>query len=460
MLTLKELRAKRAGLVERGRTALVEHNALTAIEARTAEQAARLAALDAELDTAETDLEALDQKILTAERAEQREATFTLPPANANANPRRLLTAAGQGFRTVGEPTPGSAGFKALSEFALSVRAVRAGAAPDPRLLALPVDTDSRFEASTPPSTWNQNAGSGGEGYLVPPDFREQIWQIAYDENDLLGMVGAEPTQANAVMVPRDETTPWGATGVQAYWSAETGQFKASRAQFTGALMNLHKLYAFVVASDELLADAPMLNDRLTRQAGRAIKWKASEAIFAGTGVGQPLGIQTSPALVVTPKDSGQATKTVSVTNIANMMARVLRVGGSPIWLANQDIIPQLINLTYGSGNWPAWMPNSSPLMASPWNGTLMGYPIMFTEHAQTLGTQGDLTLCNLDGYYAATKAQSGLNFAASIHLFFDLDETAFRWTIRLAGQPLLSTPLVSPKSTVAKSHFVTLAAR
>ena len=456
-MTLKELRAKLAAQRARGVAATTEYNQLAGLSARTPEQETQFAALDTELLALEEEVPKLQAEVTRLERAEAREVTFSLAAQPGRTDPLRAVS---PGFRTANEPTPGSGGFRAMAEFARAVMTSRTGGQIDERLAALPSDIDVRFGASTPPATWNQNAGTGGEGFLVPPDFRRQIWEIAYDENDLLGMVGPEPTQSNAVMVPRDETTPWGAAGVQAYWSAEAKQFTGSKAQLTAALMNLHKLYAFVAASDELLADAPMMNDRLTRQAGRAIKWKASEAIFAGTGEGQPLGIQTSPAIVVVPKDTGQASKTLSISNIANCMARVLRVGGTPVWLANQDVIPQLVQLTYGTGSWPAWLPNNQPLRESPFNGTLMGYPIMFTEHAQTIGTQGDLTLVNLDGYYAATKSEGGLNFAASIHLFFDLDMTAFRWTFRLAGQPLLSQPMVSPKSTVPKSHFVTLAAR
>lgn len=454
-MTLKELRAKRAAAAARGRDLLASLNALLALPSRDATQDAQATTIDADLTALEAEIPALDAQIEAAERAEAREATFSLSAPHASAGRGVLF---GSAARTVDEPGPGAAGFKAIAEFAVAVRAARTGSI-DQRLASLPADVDSRFGASTAPSTWNQNAGGGGEGYLVPPDFRKEIWQIAYNEDDLLGMCQAEPTQSNAVMVPRDETTPWGASGVQAYWASEVGQFAASKMNLTGALMNLHKLYAFVTASDELLADGPMLSDRLTRQAGRAIKWKASEAIFAGTGVGQPLGIQSGPALLVTPKDSGQATKTLSLTNLGNMMARILRVGGQPIWLANQDILPQLMTLAF-PGGWPAWLPNNQPFANSPFNGSLLGYPVMFTEHAQTLGTQGDITLINLDGYYAATKADGGINFAASIHLFFDLDATAFRWTFRLAGQPLLSKPVTSPKSTTQKSHFVTLQAR
>ncbi len=456
-MTIKEMKAQLAAMKARGLAATAAYQRLAALAARTEAQEAELNALDGELTTLEADVTRLSADIAAQERVQARQNLFSsAAPSPVNTDP---LRASLPGFRTEREPTPGSGGFKAMAEFAHAVMQVRTAGQIDPRLAAIPADVDVSFGASTPPTTWNQNAGTGGEGFLVPPDFRQKIWEIAYDERDLLGMVGAEPTQANAVMVPRDETTPWGAAGVQAYWASETGQLKGSKANLTGALMNLHKLYAFVMASDELLADAPMLNDRLTRQAGRAIKWKASEAIFSGTGAGQPLGIQKSAALVTQAKDTGQQTNTVTVTNLTGMMRSILRVGGTPLWIINQDCVGALAGLTYANG-WPAWMPSNAPLQSSPFDGQLLGFPVMFSEHASAFSQLGDITLVNLDGYYAATKSEGGLNFAASIHLFFDLDSTAFRWTFRLAGQPLLSAPITPPKSTTLRSHFVTLAAR
>jgi HK97 family phage major capsid protein len=79
-------------------------------------------------------------------------------------------------------------------------------------------------------------------------------------------------------------------------------------------------------------------------------------------------------------------------------------------------------------------------MQANPFDGYILGYPVKFTEHCQTLGVVGDLVCVNMSGYYAATKA-GGVDFASSMHLYFDQNLTAFRWTFRLAGQPILSKP-------------------
>ena len=89
----------------------------------------------------------------------------------------------------------------------------------------------------------------------------------------------------------------------------------------------------------------------------------------------------------------------------------------------------------------------------------LLGRPIRFSEHCKTLGTVGDIQLVDPKGYYALTKA-GGIKFASSIHLYFDYGLQAFRWTIRLGGQPHLAAPVSPANGSTTKSHFVALATR
>lgn len=428
-MTLKELRQLRAQKASRGKAAVAEMNAILERGANaSADETAKVAALETEIQALETEVPDLDRQIAQKEATDRRTALFAAP--------------AGSTARTFELDPALTGGFKSLSHFASAVVGVATGQA-------------VQLEAAA--SNYMQNQGSAGEGYLVPTEFSKTIWELALSDLDLLGMTNPEPTSSNSVFKPKDETTPWGASGVQAAWRSEASQMTATKLAMTGELMTLHELYAFCAASQELLADAPMLQDRLGRQAGRAIQWKSAEAIMWGTGAGQPTGFMTSPALIVQAIESGQATATIVLANLYKMLAHVLRNGGMPMWLANQDIIPQLATLTIG--NVPVWIPINQGLQSSPFDGFLLGYPLKFTEHAQTLGTQGDISCVNLDGYYSAVKS-GGVDFAASIHLYFDQNLTAFRWTFRMAGQPYLSKPVQPAKGSTTKSHFVTLAAR
>ncbi|MBL4869166.1 MAG: phage major capsid protein, partial [Pseudomonadales bacterium] len=172
-----------------------------------------------------------------------------------------------------------------------------------------------------------------------------------------------------------------------------------------------------------------------------------------GAGAGQMLGYFTSGALVSVAKESGQSADTLVAQNILKMFSRMLSGSISNArWIGNSDVIPQLASLVIG--NQPVWLPPNG-LAGAP-GGFLMGIPLRLTEHAKTLGDKGDLQLIDPRGYYAATK-RAGIKMSTSIHLFFDYDIQAFKWTIRIGGQPFLSAP-VSPKNgSNTKSHFVTL---
>lgn len=444
-MTLKELRQQRSQKATRGKAAITEYNALAAKDSRTEAEDAQMTALNAEIEGLETSVSELDAQIEQAEAQARRGALFSTAPSGAAPSGRQAY---GSAARTANEADPETTlGFRTLADFANSVRnASVGGGLMDPRLNA------------ALPSNYNANGGAAGEGFLVPPEYASQIWELVFGSGDLLQAVNPEPTNSNVVQITKDETTPWGATGVQAYWRAEGAQLTASKLAQNAAQVPLHELYAFVVATDELLADAPRLSDRLTRKAAEAIRFKASDAIMWGDGVGKPLGFMNAACKVAVAKESGQAADTIVAANVAKQFSRLLPGNlGNAFWLANSDTLPQLMVMTIG--NQPIWTPPNAGFANAP-GGFLLGRPITFSEHADTVGDEGDLVLVDPSGYYAATKAGGGIDFAASIHLFFDYNATAFRWVFRLGGQPLLSAAITPKRSSNTKSHFVTIEAR
>jgi HK97 family phage major capsid protein len=90
---------------------------------------------------------------------------------------------------------------------------------------------------------------------------------------------------------------------------------------------------------------------------------------------------------------------------------------------------------------------------------TLMGIPVENSEHAETLGTEGDMQLVDLDQYLMIDKGgfPAGIQSASSIHVRFIYDETTFRFVYRCDGQPIWNTALVPFKGTATQSPFVVL---
>ena len=229
----------------------------------------------------------------------------------------------------------------------------------------------------------------------------------------------------------------------------------ASRLDTDHRMNRLYELYAFVIATNELLQDAPRFNSRITSGAARAIRWVASEAFVRGNGVGKPLGFLSASALVTVTAEAAQAADTIVAENVLKMYSRLI-MGPRAFWMGNSDILSVLSTMTIGDR--PVWLPPTG-LVGTPNGGILLGRPLHFLEHADTLGDLGDLVLVNPDGYQALRRTDAP-QFANSIHLFFDYNMEAFRWTFRFGGQPLLSAAVTPPNSALTKSHFVTLAAR
>ncbi len=336
-------------------------------------------------------------------------------------------------------------GFGSLGEFALAVHKASArGGAVDSRLL------------TKTPTTWaGESAGDSG-GFLVPQEWSEKIWQLVIDEESLLARTNRIPTSRNSLSLPVSESTPWGTSGVQAYWVDEGQQIAQSRPQFEYRNLRLHKLAALVPASDELLEDATALTAFIGREAARAIRYKADDAILHGDGVAKPLGVFNSGALVTVSKESSQDADTLLAENVARMYARMPASSiNRAVWVMNQDVLPQLLNLTLG--NQPVYLPPNG-ISDAPF-GTLLGRPIILSQHCKSLGDLGDVLFADMQQYLALTKS-APLQASSSVHLWFDYDLTAFRFTFRLAGQPWLSSPVTGAYSSAALSPFVTLEAR
>jgi HK97 family phage major capsid protein len=303
----------------------------------------------------------------------------------------------------------------------------------------------------------SENVPADG-GYLLAPQVAGGIIEAMWGGGELLSRVASDPIGPNSNSMlynavdesSRAEGSRWG--GVRGYWMAEAGTITASQPTFRQMELKLKKVAALCYATDELLADATALESWLSRTVPAELRFQVENAYFQGNGVGKPLGIMNSPALVsVTRIDANE----VDETDIANMWARRYAGVNDYVWLANSEVFPQLINLTVG--NFPFLLPMNSGGQGNP-SFSLYGAPYIETEYSAALGTTGDIMLASLSQYQTINKG--GVQAASSIHVNFTSDETAFRFIYRVDGQPLWNAAVESfSASATTKSPFVVLAA-
>jgi len=313
----------------------------------------------------------------------------------------------------------------------------------------------------------SQGVGSDG-GIMVPPAFSQAIWldmQSPIDNllplTDQFTVTGESLTMPASAETSRANGSRYG--GVRGFWIAEAAQITASAPKLRQMKLEPQELAALIYVTDKLLRNAPALNTFLTRAASEEILFVVNDALINGDGVGKPLGVLNGGGTVSVAKEVGQAAATIVLENIQKMYSRLhARARAGAVWLINQDVEPELENLTAvaGTGGFPVYLPQGSagPTITESPNARLKGRPVIPIEYCPTLGTVGDIILVNL-GFYA-TGIQGALRSDVSIHLRFDYAETAFRFMFAIDGQPWLNTAITPFKGSNTKSAYVSLATR
>jgi HK97 family phage major capsid protein len=344
-------------------------------------------------------------------------------------------------------------GFRSAGEFFYAVR--REG-----MNFSNPTDARLKRLAAAPTTYGNASTGADG-GFLIPIAFAQEISDLSLTEDSLLPFCDVTPIEGNSMVFPRDETTPWGTTGVRSRWQGEGAAGTQDKPVLRGDTLRLNKLLSLVPVTNELENDATALGVYLTREMSKSIRWRVNDALLYGAGGYQPLGVFNSNAQVTIAKESGQATQTLVPNNLTKMMARLPPGSFSrAIWLFNGDVLTPFFSMTSVSTiYWPAVGDSSAiPSGITAAFGLVVGRPALISAHAKSFSSQGDVILLDL-GYVNAIQ-KPGVQIATSLHVYFDADAQAFRASFRIDAQPKLTAPIAPANGSTQLSPFVQLGAR
>jgi HK97 family phage major capsid protein len=315
-------------------------------------------------------------------------------------------------------------------------------------------DERLRYLAAGSPSTSGGEVSGVDGGFAIPVGVAGALWDFSGGEPDLLSWCSNSPIASNSALVPNDQTPPWSTSSVRAYWQGEL-QSTQTKPKLSNLDLRMKKLLALIPVSDELVADGgQLLSDYLTRQAGTSIRWKTNEAILWGAGALTPLGAYKSGAALTVAKESGQAASTVLTANLTKMIGSLTPGSlATSIWLCHHDAISALINAS----------PAGYPMVPAPQYpaavGLLLGRALFESAHASSFSAAGDILLCDLSMYQCITKVNPiDANF--SLHCWFDLAVSAFRFSFRIDGAPVLSAPVTEAKGSNTLSPFIQLGSR
>ena len=318
-----------------------------------------------------------------------------------------------------------------------------------------PSDMDKRLNPFKAALGANEAVPSQG-GFLVPETVAGGLYEVMHPTGSLISLVQKDPVEGNSMTINAvDETSRVAGSrvgGIRGYWVEEAGTITASKPKFRQINLKLKKVAALAYATDEQLEDVRFMSSWLSRTVPQELRFLAEDAIFNGDGIGKPLGIVNSPALVsVTRTNASQ----VLYADILNMYSRRWAGANDYVWLVNQDVMPQLDQLIHnGTGSIPPRFVDydAQGIMR------MKGRPVIEVEYAATLGTAGDIVLFSPSSYQMIEKA-SGIQAAASIHVAFTSADQAFRFIYRCDGAPLWYSALTPFKGTNTQSPMVALSA-
>jgi HK97 family phage major capsid protein len=289
-------------------------------------------------------------------------------------------------------------------------------------------------------------------GFLVPETFDTAIRGVEPQEAIFRPRAtvipgGTAPDSAYN-MLSEDQSGSRGVyNGVTVTWPGEQGTRQdGGDPKLRNIKLEPQEVSAYIDISDKLLRNAPAAGEYVQKKLRQAIIGAEEDSFYTGSGTGKPKGIVGHPSA----KTVARATATtITWANIKSMFA-AFKFGGTPIWIANQTCLPQLMSIEDTSGH-ALWMPNvvgSSP-------GSLCGYQVLMNDLNPALGTEGDLCLIDLKFYYIKDGAPLAIfidpytqkvNGTSRIYAFWNVD-----------GQPMLTTPMTQRNGTTTVSPFVIL---
>lgn len=343
--------------------------------------------------------------------------------------------------------------FKTSGEFLEAVQTSTVSNRIDPRLRPLAVaGLDEQGEYSDPFG-----------GYMAPTSLAPTVLDRSAGSDDPFEgrtqpvKMTSSTVSVNA-RVDQDHTSS-ASGGLVVRRHAETFDVPASRFAMEQVTLMSHEAMGLTFASERVVSDSFPSFAAVLGAAYRA-EFAAVflEERLRGSGVGEMLGILKSPALIVAAKESGQAAKTVVGDNVVSMRARCWGYRRA-VWVANQELAPQLMKCTVSVGTGgsalPLWSPGSE---ADGIPDRLAGRPIYYTDRASAIGDVGDLMIVNPNEYLDGTWVP--FEYASSIHVRFAAVERAFRFMVRNAGAPWWRSPLTPKYGTATLSPYITLEAR
>ena len=245
--------------------------------------------------------------------------------------------------------------------------------------------------------------------------------------------------------------------GVRVYQVEQASEITDSKPRLAMIEPQFKKTVGMAYATEELFNDVNVLERWFYNVMGQDLTWDLERQLIRGSGHKEWLGLLNSGAKIRISKRAGQDANTIVSGNVIDAVSRLVsdgHVSNSTVWIYNPEILSQLYDMTTeaGTGGGPVNLFRFKGL-GEEFN-TLAGFPLIPSEHASEIGSEGDLILCCLDYFLFIQKA---IRQEISIHLKFTQDEYAFRAVLKSDGMPIISRPIIPANGNSTTSPIITI---
>lgn len=303
-----------------------------------------------------------------------------------------------------------------------------------------------------------ESSGTTG-GYLVPPQFSEQLGALIAENAIIRPRAFVQPMAGATLMFPYLDVTTAQSAGTSPFfggvimnWTEEAQTRTETEPAFKQMELKAHELSGYAVSSNVLLQDAFFgLEKFLMKLFSQAIAWYEDYAFLQGNGVGKPIGIINAKAFTTVTRAGANK---IAYSDVASMMSKFLPASQKRgCWVCNVNALGQLLQMA-DAANRVVWIPVSGGAqMGAP--GNLLGLPVYFTEKLPALGTAGDIILVDPSLYVIGDRMM--IEIAASEHVNFLKNQMTWRVVERVDGQPWLDNVITLQDGSTTVSPFVGL---
>lgn len=288
-----------------------------------------------------------------------------------------------------------------------------------------------------------EEATGASGGFLVPQQFVARLMQVAAERAVVRPRAFVLPMSSKDATIPaldhsgdyvEGNSALLGGLAMQ--WIAEGATVPTTEPTFRRLVLTAHKMSGQLPVSNELLADnATGLEALLVRLFGAAVAFAEDYAFLRGDGSSKPQGVLGAACTITS--DTAITPTGVTVPELTAMYKRLLPpCRATAVWVIHPLLSDALLAMNSTGNNVLTYLPNVQGRIEP----RLFGLPVLETEKLPPTFADGGLLLADFQQYVVGARQQ--IELARSEHVNFGTDETVWRVTTRVEGQPWLNAPV------------------